>query len=484
MPIDESSLTEAVIEEQPIDDQLPPVTFEIVEGASKRGQKKLFDSRGYSYCVKRRRNQVTDWHCSLRGKANHCPASVIQRPEGFSIGIDHNHAGEVGLPETAKLTAAIKRKATDNLFRPASAIVEEVLLEDMGTAPLPTLPRPEHLARTANRCRQARRPQEPVDLDFTVDETGIPDGFLRADIETCGRRHLIFASDEQLEKLSKAKCWYVDGTFKLCRPPFTQLFTINAFVRQGDHAKQVPLLFVLMSSKRKHDYKKVLKKVLRMLPAAPNVEQVTADFESAVWGAFRKVLPEVQLLGCAFHWNQALWRKVQELGLQTAYTSDQATNKYIRRLMALPFLPHETIEATYESLKAEATTEPLKKFVAYIGENWIRSRVWPPKCWSVFMQSIRTNNDLEGWHHGLNKRAAGRCGLPLYMLVDLLHKEARLVSLQIRLVSERKLKRMQRATYRQMQNRLFDMWEAFNNKQKSLKQLLKGCAHINRPVIT
>ena len=67
---------------------------------------------------------------------------------------------------------------------------------------------------------------------------------------------------------------------------------------------------------------------------------------------------------------------------------------------------------------------------------------------------------LEGWHHGLNKRAAGRCGLPLYMLVDLLHKEARLVSLQIRLVSERKLKRMQRATYRQMQNRLFDMWEA------------------------
>ena len=290
----------------------------------------MFDSHGYSYCVKWRRNQMTCWDCSVRGKSNHCPASVIQRPEGFSIGVDHNHAGEVGLPETAKLTAAIKRKVTDSLFRPASAIVEEVLLEEMATAPLTTLPRPEHSARAANRFRQAKRPQDPVDLDFTVDETGIPEGFLRADIETSGRRHLIFASDEQLAKLSKAKRWYVDGTFKLCHPPFTQLFTINTFVREGDHAKQVPLRFVLMSSKRKHDYKKVLKKVLRILPAALNVEQVTADFESTVWGAFRKVLPEVQLLGCAFHWNQALWRKVQELGLQTAYTNDQATNKYIR----------------------------------------------------------------------------------------------------------------------------------------------------------
>ena len=151
-----------------------------------------------------------------------------------------------------------------------------------------------------------------------------------------------------------------------------------------------------MSSKRKHDYKKVLKNVLRILPTTPSEELVTADFESAVWGAFRKVLPEVQLLGRVFHWNQALWRKVQELGLQTAYMRDQATNGYIRRLMALPFLPHETVAATFDSLKPEAKTEPLQQFVSNIEENWIRSTVWSPKCWSVFMQSIRTNNDIEG----------------------------------------------------------------------------------------
>ena len=118
-----------------------------------------------------------------------------------------------------------------------------------------------------------------------------------------------------------------------------------------------------------------------------------------------------------------------------------------------------------------------------IKENWIRSTVWPSKCRSVFMQSVRTNNDIEGWHRSLNRRVAGRYGLPLYMFVALLHKEARLMLLQIRLVSERKLKQVQRSTYCEVQRRLFELWEAFNKKEKSLKQLLKGYANINRPVM-
>ena len=44
-----------------------------------------------------------------------------------------------------------------------------------------------------------------------------------------GRCHLVFASDKQLELLQQSKTWYIDGTFKLCRQPFTQLLTLKFF---------------------------------------------------------------------------------------------------------------------------------------------------------------------------------------------------------------------------------------------------------------
>ena len=140
----------------------------------------------------------------------------------------------------------VKQKATEDLFKPASTIVDDLFLDNVDEHPCLSLPKLANLARAANRLHQ--RSHQPR---ICLAREHIPAEFLQEDIRVRERRHLVFATEQQLNKLNNAKTWYIDGTFKLCRHPFTQLVTINVFVRSDDHIKQVPLVSVLMSGKKK-----------------------------------------------------------------------------------------------------------------------------------------------------------------------------------------------------------------------------------------
>ena len=61
------------------------------------------------------------------------------------------------------------------------------------------------------------------------------------------------------------------------------------------------------------------------------------------------------------------------------------------------------------------------------------------------------NNDIEGWHNALNRRASCRSVLAFDVLIQLLYQEARLVEVQMRLVADCKLTRIQRKKYCELQ---------------------------------
>lgn len=143
--------------------------------------------------------------------------------------------------------------------------------------PLPAMKNPTYLSRAANRYQQKLRPDEPSDLNFELNEDHTPPDFLKADIHTDERRHIVFATENMLSLLTRSKTWYIDGTFKVVKTPFFQLLSIHSFIRSGEFVKQVPLAFVMMSGKRKRDYVKVLKSIMGMTNGR-RVEKVGLDF--------------------------------------------------------------------------------------------------------------------------------------------------------------------------------------------------------------
>ncbi|XP_069114228.1 uncharacterized protein [Argopecten irradians] len=139
----------------------------------------------------------------------------------------------------------------------------------------------------------------------------------------------------------------MDATFRAVNWSFSKLFSIHAFVRSGVSMKQIPLVFCIMSGKRQ----KVLMAIDRRLPESINLESFVVDFDAAVWQAIRERFgDQYNIQGCAFHWSQALFRKIQELSLQKAYTEHNSVFSFLRQVMALNFLLPEQIRPAFEKL--------------------------------------------------------------------------------------------------------------------------------------
>ena len=323
----------------------------------------------------------------------------------------------------------------------------------------PDTPSVNAISRAINRARKSLRPDDPVDLEFEIDESFKQ--FLKADIKMQSRRHLIFATEKQLEYLEEAKIYYVDETFKIVKPPFTQLWGIHAYIEYGTTMKQVPLLFVLMSGKSKADYVAVLRTIKKIAPSvAP--ERFVIDFEVAMWLAAREVF-DVDIKGCAFHHTQAVMRRIQKIGLSTRYLSDEGTYIICRKLMSLIYLPLPAVQAEYDQLCCQVPEDDkeLLNLFDYYKSTWLLHGIWRMKDVNMFGCPIRTNNDVEGFHHQLNSRA-GRKNLQFDLLLQILQERAEMVPLTASLVRRACIYKFQRASTQSFQAHIISLWESYS----------------------
>ena len=159
---------------------------------------------------------------------------------------------------------------------------------------------------------------EDLELNASDIKTLSDKNFLFYDSGPELERIVMFATRENLDFLAMSSIWLADGTFKTVPTLFTQLYTIHCLAGGPNpfaNGHLLPCIYALLPNKKATTYTKMWKVINEACPnSQPNF--LFVDFEQAVINSFKSIWPLTQVKACFFHLSQAVFRKIQSLGLQ------------------------------------------------------------------------------------------------------------------------------------------------------------------------
>jgi len=158
---------------------------------------------------------------------------------------------------------------------------------------------------------------------------------------------------------------------------FQLFFTNYIRVSADDNSRVLPLVYVLMTSKKEELYRQLFQD-LNEFSEENDIElkptTIITDFEKASINASYGEFHNVNNKGCFFHLSQSGWRKIQEARLVTQYGTDENLSLMLRHLFALAFLPADDIPDAFDILKP-AIPSVANDVVKWFEENYVHGRV-------------------------------------------------------------------------------------------------------------
>ena len=214
---------------------------------------------------------------------------------------------------------------------------------------------------------------------------------------------IVYTNSQLNFKNAKIICAHVDGKFSNCPREFVQSFVLRLRVQRGKMVTIETFALALLKGKSQLFYEEFF----RIIKAnhCPHFPYLICDFELAISNAVRIVLPNVEIRGCYFHYQQNLHRKKRQI---ERWTAQKVSEQALRLLSLAPFLK-----------RCSTYIEKLIKGIELDGENLFRHpdfklasyvhRVYCGRLHGIFFQDlrrliVRTNNSCEGFNSGLNKR--------------------------------------------------------------------------------
>ena len=147
-------------------------------------------------------------------------------------------------------------------------------------------------------------------------------------------------------------------------------------------------------------------------------------------------------------------------------------HRYCRQLLALLCMPAQDTDAAFGDLEQRAMTAAQQCLCQYARSTWA------PSMWSVFLRSVHSNSDIEGWHRHLNQNSS-HGQLNLYLLLQLLGG----VScwrrhMQLTLLKESAHIWHQRKANHRVTARLFTLWDCLVVDKWTVMQTLRAAVYL------
>ena len=203
---------------------------------------------------------------------------------------------------------------------------------------------------------------------------------------------------------------FIDATFRCTPHPFYQTLIIMVFDENTE--VYVPILFILMTCKSGWAYWNALHLAKVAIGCKLDPLTVTCDFESALIKGVEDQFQDARIVGCLFHWKQAIRRKMVKLGIETEHIGRAMSKNVLDILTIIPVaeIVPKGIPYCKDVLQNEIEADVSKwnKFWNYFMTYWCSSETFM-STWNVHSNTTesydlrnRTNNALEKYNRRIN----------------------------------------------------------------------------------
>jgi hypothetical protein len=238
-------------------------------------------------------------------------------------------------------------------------------------------------------------------LSLTVDGERFYRRDWNGDLNGKDERILIWGSEESISVLRQNGQIFIDGTFCIVPRDFYQCVVIMAF--DPTVALYVPCIWSLLSGKSELQYCTFLHEVVVLLDYRWSPKVCVVDFERGLIGAVNYEFTKTKIVGCFFHFKQALYRKMKKMKLP-----EDEMCICLQNMGFLTVIPKEEIEIAISFLELLLPDSSYwKMFWKYFRNTWMvrfSPTLWKSSEVGIEEMERRTNNALERYNRRLNER--------------------------------------------------------------------------------